>query len=355
MRWKWRHTFDTAPGGSADASGPEVCTSALLDEDCDGESDEGCECTQTQLPSSRVDDPNFEGGSHCGGPTIETTQCPVSAGSLTMSVCQNCSDAAWSTCVASNALDFSRFDANAGSGVLEVSFCVDAVLHARVELWYGDDPWRKALLLYSPGDPSGCRTFYFQPQDACFGDFAGLPAACRNRCGVVPVACVRDYRTTKCCLPCLDATHLPTAAFACCRLRTWPTTAGVSIDASCTSDVRSRCQTAPNDGDIKVCAPADCIGRGESCTSFVVNGLSCESAIQCLGSVPVLPDDGVPVRNSFVRLFLLSIACLALLACSGGGQSIHFHLGKRSDGRDIHADPSKVIVASGVETTFCCI
>lgn len=95
-------------------------------------------------------------------------------------------------------VSFDTFDADHGGiGVLEVAFCVDAPIHAAIDIYYGSYPRRKVAPLLSDAEverglAAGCYVRRFRPADIQCPIYTDpiaqdpasqLPEECRHGCG----------------------------------------------------------------------------------------------------------------------------------------------------------------------------
>jgi hypothetical protein len=194
---------DATPGTPT----PETCNGK--DDDCDGLVDytivagvptNQCQCEPPLLAAQTVAQDSQQN-------TCLDTQC-----NLTSSA-NSCSPG-WSMRYCLNAcltpypyaqckfgtFSLNQFDAdNGGKGTLEVKFCLDQQIHGGLNLWYGQYPQRKTLLLLNDSERvnglgPGCFTRFFRPGSARCSQFSpgatlpspGLPAACRKENWICP-------------------------------------------------------------------------------------------------------------------------------------------------------------------------
>jgi len=280
-----------------------------IDNNCDGAVDSiltngipvsTCKCEPALL--------GITGGERYEGPPLcSPTTCKLqNDGALLLSYCHTCeSPWPWSVCIAANAHDLSGFDGDAGNaGALAVEFCIDGPIPTDVNLWYGQDPWRKRLRLLRREEaqtiPPGphCYTRYFSPGDACFADFPDLPAKCRNRCGTTDADCTVNFSATPVLLAVEGCAAASSGVIALKSVTYHPSGCLCSDNSSC--DATRECRLAdlplpvcpatdPKCGG--VCVSATCAGKGSPC-QVQVGAQICQSTITCLQGQSVCAVEG---------------------------------------------------------------
>ena len=112
-------------------------------------------------------------------------------------------DNPYAVCVAGTHKDLEAFDADhQADGALEVAYCTDNPIPGGLNLWYGDPPNRKYLVLVGRGETmaAGCRVSYFTPEMARFATFfkdndasSSQVPTCNQQCGRTPAECATPF------------------------------------------------------------------------------------------------------------------------------------------------------------------